>query len=136
MSQDPQPNNDLERKLLDAQEGRIEPQELIDALMAGEVFMPVYEKHQIAGFGASTKAKPLTLKDQDSGEEVLVLFTSPERAKEFVRDYPGYGGGLVTELPWILERLGVGYGITLNPGQELGMELEARALQQLVAGRH
>jgi hypothetical protein len=64
---------------------------------------------------------------------VLVLFTSPDRAKAFVRDYPGYGGGLVTDFHWILEQLGVGYGISLNPGQDLGMELEAQALRQLVA---
>jgi len=135
MSQDIEPKNELERKLLDAQEGRITPQELINALIAGEVFMPVYEKYQVGGFSASTQAKPLTLQDEESGKEVLVLFTSPDRAKAFVRDYPGYGGGLVIEFTWILERLGVGYGISLNPGQALGMELEARALQQLVAGR-
>lgn len=128
------PHNDLERQLIAAQEGRIGPDELIDTLLRSEVFMPVYEKHQIAGLQVSDKAKPLTL-NTDDGEEVLILFTSPERAKGFVKDFPGYGGGLVTEFSWILEKLGVGYGISLNPGLEVGMELEAQILQQMGAKR-
>ena len=96
MSQEFQPSNDLERVLLDTQEGRATPQQFIDTLMASEVFMPVYEKHQIGGFVTSHKAQPLTLQDEDSGSDVLVLFTGPERAKAFVRDYPGYEGGLAS----------------------------------------
>ncbi len=126
-----EPKNDLEQKLIDAQEGRITPQEFIDSLMGSEVFMPVYEKHQIEGFTASRQAKPLTLKDEDSGEEVLVLFTNPDRAKPFVQDYPGFEGGLVAEFTWVLEKLGVGYGIALNPGHEVGIDLGAEALQQM-----
>jgi len=126
------PHNDLERQLIAAQDGRIGPEELIDTLMRSEVFMPVYEKHQIGGLQVSSQAKPLIL-SSDDGEELL--FTSPERAKAFVADYPGYGGGLVTEFTWVLEKLGVGYGISLNPGLEIGMELEAHAVQQLGAAR-
>ncbi len=133
MTQDFEPNNDLERRLLDAQDGRIPPRELIEALLSSEVFMPVYEKHQIGGFAASKEAQPLTLKDEESGEEILVLFTSPDRAKAFVCDYPGYGGGLVAEFTWVLEKLGAGYGITLNPGHDVGIELGAEALRQLTA---
>ena len=134
MTQDFEPANDLERCLLDAQEGRVEPQQFIDTLMGSDVFMPIYEGQQIGGFAASSQAQPLTLKDEESGEEILVLFTSPERAKAFVRDYPGYGGGLVAEFTWVLEKLGVGFGITLNPGEAVGIELGAQALQQLTGG--
>lgn len=128
------PHNDLERQLIAAQEGQIGPDELIDTLLRSEVFMPVYEKHQIGGLQSSSQAKPLTLTTEE-GTEVLVLFTSPERAKGFVKDFPGYGGGLVTEFSWILEKLGVGYGISLNPGLEVGMEFEAHMLQEMVTGR-
>lgn len=130
------PSNDLERALVEAQAGRIPPQAFIEILMGSEVFMPVHEKYQIGGFGASQHAQPLVLKDPDSGAEVLVLFTNPERAKAFVKDYPGYGGGLVTEFTWILEKAGVGYGISLNPGLEVGLELEAEALSQLAQNAH
>jgi hypothetical protein len=99
-----------------------------------EVFMPIYEKQQIGGFAKSQQAQPLTLKDEESGEDVLILFTSPDRAKTFVRDYPGYGGGLVTEFTWVLEKLGVGYGIALNPGQAVGIDLAGATLKQLTDG--
>ncbi|MFZ0788138.1 MAG: SseB family protein [Chromatiaceae bacterium] len=62
---------------------------------------------------------------------MLVLFTSPERAKGFVADYPGYGGGLVADFTWILEKLDTGVAITLNPGLRFGIELEAQDLAQI-----
>lgn len=92
--------------------------------------MPIYEKHQIGGLQTDPKAKPLKITDE-AGGEVLVLFTSPERAKGFVRDFPGYSGGLVTELSWILEKLGIGYGIALNPGLPVGMDFEAQDVAQM-----
>jgi hypothetical protein len=130
MSADFKPQNDLERQLIAAQEGQIPPEVFIQTLLGSDVFMPVYEKHQIGGFTTDTKAQPLKVQSED-GEDVLVLFTSPDRAKSFVADYPGYGGGLVTELTWILEKLGIGYGITLNPSQEVGIDFQAQDVAQI-----
>jgi hypothetical protein len=129
------PQNDLERQLIAAQEGQIEPQAFIETLLGSEVFMPVYEKHQIIGFQTEDRARPLKIQT-DQGGEVLVLFTSPERAKEFVRDFPGYGGGLVAEFTWVLEKLGIGFGIALNPGLEYGMDFEAKDVAQIAAMHH
>ncbi len=92
--------------------------------------MPVYEKHQIGGLQTQQAAQPLKLTGEDGGE-VLVLFTSPERAKAFVKDYPGYGGGLVADFSWILEKLGVGYAISLNPGLPVGIDFAAEDLAQI-----
>jgi len=130
MSHDFKPQNDLERQLIAAQEGQIPPEAFIETLVGSEVFMPVYEKHQIVGFQAQQVAQPLKLKGEDGGE-VLVLFTSPERAKGFVAGHPGYGGGLVADFTWILEKLGIGYAITLNPGLPFGMEFEAQDVAQI-----
>lgn len=124
------PQNDLERQLIAAQEGGIPPESFIATLVGSEVFMPIYEKHQIGGLQTQQAAQPLKLNAED-GSEVLVLFTSPERAKTFVRDYPGYGGGLVVDFSWILEKLGIGFGISLNPGLPVGIELEAEDLAQI-----
>lgn len=124
------PQNDLERQLIATQEGQIPPEDFLRTLLGSEVFMPVYEKHQIGGLQTATKAKPLKLMD-DEGAEVLVLFTSPERAKAFVRDFPGYGGGLVADFTWILEKLGVGFGISLNPGLAVGIEFQAQDLADI-----
>ena len=62
---------------------------------------------------------------------MLVLFTSPERAKPFLAEFPGYEGGLLAEFTWVLERVGAGVGITLNPGEEVGIDLEANMVRQL-----
>lgn len=120
MSDDFTPQNDLERQLIAAQEGEFPPESFIQTLVGSEVFMPIYERHQIGGLQTQQAAQPLRLSGED-GSEVLVLFTSPERAKGFVRDYPGYGGGLVVDFTWILEKLGIGYGISLNPGLPVGI---------------
>jgi hypothetical protein len=135
MSADFVPQNDLERRLIAAQEGRIDPQDFIQTLLGSEVFMPIYEKHQIMGLQTEDRARPLKIQT-DEGGEVLVLFTSPERAKEFVRDFPGYGGGLVADFTWVLEKLGLGFGIALNPGLEYGMDFEAQDVAQIAALHH
>ena len=135
MSADFVPQNDLERRLIAAQEGRIEPQNFIQTLLGSEVFMPIYEKHQIMGLQTEDRARPLKIQT-DEGGEVLVLFTSPERAKEFVNDFPGYGGGLVADFTWVLEKLGLGFGIALNPGLEYGMDFEAQDVAQIAAMHH
>jgi hypothetical protein len=127
------PQNDLERQFLAAQEGCIPPEDFIRTLLGSEVFMPIFEKHQIGGLQTGgTTAQPLKL-TSDDGAEVLVLFTSPERAKAFVKDFPGYGGGLVTEFTWILDKLGIGYAVSLNPDQEVGMDFETQDVAQMAA---
>jgi hypothetical protein len=126
----PEIRNDLEQKLLDAQEGRLELDDFMNALFEAQLFMPVHEGRSVANIQVSNKAKPLSLR-ADDGTEVLVLFTSPERAKSFVKDYPGYEGGILTDLSWIFEHLGTGFGISLNPGHEIGLDLEPESVAQL-----
>lgn len=116
--------NELESLLAEMHEGRLAPEEFARRLLAQQFFMPVQdEKHQIAGFQRSTKATPLVVDDHE-GHRILVLFSSPDRAKEFLRPYRGYSGGLLTELSWVLRRMGEGVSISINPGQELGIDLD------------
>jgi hypothetical protein len=122
--------NELEQKLMAAQEGSLPESEFMHYLLEAQVFMPVRDSINIAGFTGSDKAIPLTLQTEVA-LEALVLFTSPERAKRFVQDYPGYEGGLLVEFKWVLERTGSGVGISLNPTWPVGMDLEAEMLQQL-----
>lgn len=93
---DSRPHNELESQLRAAQEGRIPPEASIEMLMGSEVSMPTYEKRQIGGLQIEATAWPLKLQN-DRGRGALALFASPERAKAFVKDFPGYGSGLVTE---------------------------------------
>jgi len=129
----PQAMNEAEALLVKALAGELEGDTFIQQLLEVTLFMPIYEKHQIGGLQPTSgdQAVPLTL-DDDTGNKVLILFTSPERAKTFVRDFPGYGGGLLAEFKWIIEKVGVGYGIAINPDhEELGIDLEVGMLQNL-----
>lgn len=122
--------NEVEEKLLAAQEGQMSSEAFMEYLMDTPVFMPVKDSIGIEGFTSSDKAIPLTLKTEDN-IEVLVLFTSPDRSKEFVQDFPGYDGGLLAEFKWILERAGTGIGISINPNWPVGIDLEPDMVQQL-----
>ena len=122
--------NELEKKLIQAQNGEIEGEDFLKEMLDMQVFMPILDKHSIAGFQESKQATPLSFKDDD-GSEMVVLFTSPERAKEFVKEYPGYDGGLLEDFKWVIEKIGGGYGVILNPGFEVGLELEADMLESL-----
>ena len=122
--------NELEQQLQDAQDGKLSSEDFLHYLMETQVFMPVKDSIGIAGFTSSDKAMPLTLRAEDD-TEVLILFTSPERAKDFVNDYPGYDGGLLAEFNWILERTGSGIGISINPDWPVGIDLEPEMVQQL-----
>jgi hypothetical protein len=125
-------HNDLETKLIAAQGGELDSSSFMHELLASQVFMPVEdETTQIQGFQRSSKANPLTLESED-GQNVLVLFTSPERAKPFLQDFPGYQGGLLTEFSWILERIGSGIAIALNPGFEVGIDFDADTVEQMI----
>ena len=122
--------NELEKNLLAAQEGQMASEAFMAYLMDTQVFMPIKDSIGIEGFTSSTSAIPLTLKSEDN-IEVLILFTSPERAKEFVQEFPGYEGGLLAEFSWVLERTGCGIGISINPNWPVGMDLEPEMVQQL-----
>ena len=128
------PQNELEKNLLSALEGALPGDDFISYLMDAQIFMPVAdEPDRIKGFQRSTRAQPLVLQD-DEGGQVLILFTSPERAREFVREFPAYGGGLLTEFSWVLRRIGTPARIALNPGHEAGFDMDAEMVAALMAG--
>ena len=122
--------NEVEEKLLSAQEGQLTSEALMEYMMDAQLFMPVKDAIGIEGFTSSDKAVPLTLKTEDN-IEVLILFTSPDRSKEFLQEFPGYDGGLLAEFKWVLERTGSGIGISINPDWPVGMDLEPEMIQQL-----
>jgi hypothetical protein len=122
--------NELEQKLVAAQEGQLSSEEFMAYLLDTQVFMPVRDSIGIEGFTGSDKAIPLTLKTEDD-IEILILFTSPDRAKTFLQDFPGFEGGLLTEFKWVLERAGNGVGISINPNWPVGMDMEPEMVRQL-----
>jgi hypothetical protein len=132
MGQEFKPHNDLEQQMLDAQQNRLDSEAFMQQLLDHQLFMPVQdEATEIQGFQRSTKAQPLTL-DAEDGTRVLILFTSPERAKSFLQDYPDYQGGLLSEFSWVLERIGSGIAIAINPGFEVGLDLDTDSVTHLI----
>ena len=132
-----EPKNELERKLLAAIEGDLPPEDFMRELLAQQIFIPVKDDkdHGIAGFQSTTKATPLVVEDDD-GQKILVLFTSPERAKQFLAGTPGYGGGLLADFSRIVERMEPGFAITVNPDIDMGMDIEPEhvaTMMQLLA---
>jgi hypothetical protein len=128
-----EPRNDIERLLAEMLAGTVEPEDFARRLMAMQVFMPVKdEKHQIAGFQRTTQAEPLVLEDDD-GNRALIVFTGPDRAKDFLADFPDYGGGLLTEFVWIVRRMSDDIGIALNPGMEAGFDFDPGMVAMLAA---
>lgn len=116
-------DNKVEKLITKAMAGEMEVDAFMSELMVAEIFMPVRDKYEINGLQLSEKAVPLT-SETEAGEKTLILFTNPELAKNYVKDFPRYGGGLLTNLEWIIENLGNGFGISINPNsEELGMDL-------------
>jgi hypothetical protein len=127
--------NDLEHKLLAAQEGRLDIDAFMDELLKAQLFLPMLDNAAGGLIQRSTHGQPLAL-DAKGGARVLVLFTSPDRARSFVKDYPGYEGGILTDLHWVFDHLGMGFGIALNPGWEVGLDLEPDMVAQLAQRSH
>jgi hypothetical protein len=127
------PHNDLEEQLMAVHSGTVEVGDFVARLLNEQVFMPVRdEKHAIAGFQRTTQAEPMVIEDED-GNQVMVVFTSPERAKPFLEYFPDYKGGLLTEFSWVLKKIGGGFPLALNPGWEIGLDFDAEMVASLIA---
>jgi len=123
--------NELEKQLHAAQVGETSSDIFMKQLLAAQVFMPVKDEPTIGGIQRSTHAQPLVVQD-DSGASALILFSSPERAKYFLdAHYPDFKGGLLTEFTWVLDKMEPGFGIMINPGDDLGIDIEPELVQQL-----
>ena len=129
-----EPRNEVEQQLAAAQDGSVSGEDFMHYLLGAQLFMPVQdESHGIKGFQRNDKAVPLTLESEE-GTPVLILFTSPERAKPFLADFPDFTGGLLAEFSWILERVGSGFGVAINPGWAVGIDMDPDMVDQ-IAGR-
>jgi hypothetical protein len=133
-AQDIEAKNELEKKLLAAINGELPGEDFMNELLTQQVFIPIKDDKDsgIQGFQHTTKATPLVVNDED-GRSILVLFTSPERAKAFLVDVPGYSGGLLADFAWIVERMESGFAIAVNPGLELGMDIEPNDVTHMLA---
>jgi len=127
------PQNELETQLMAALDGSMPGEEFIRLLPDAQVFMPIQDEvHSIKGFQRTTKAQPLLVADE-TGQQVLIVFTSPGRAKNFVKDHPGFGGGLLTEFSWVLRKMDRPMSIALNPGYDTGFDMDEEMVAEVMA---
>lgn len=133
-TQEIETKNELEQKLLAAMNGELSSEDFMQEMLTQQVFIPIKDDKDsgIKGFQHTTKATPLVIQD-DAGHNILVLFTSPERARDFLVDVPDYSGGLLADFSWIVERMEPGFAIAVNPGLELGMDIEPDDVTQMLA---
>ena len=123
------PTNDIEHKLVDAQEGRLSSEDFMQELLEATVFLPVYDD-SANGDELSNQARPISIQLED-GTEIMVVFTNPERAKDFLQQAPGESGGILETFRWIVEHAGTNVGISINPGWEFGLDIEPQMVAQL-----
>ena len=123
------PKTDIEHKLVDAQEGRLSSEDFMQELLGATMFLPVYDD-TISGIQRSDKAQPISIELED-GTVIMVIFTSPERAKDFLDQAPGESGGILESFRWIVEHAGTGVGISINPGWDFGLDIEPEMVAQL-----
>lgn len=123
------PTTDIEQKLVDAQEGRLSSEVFMEELLNATLFLPVYDD-SASDLQASDKAQPVSIELED-GTPILVVFTSPERAQDFLNEVPGKTGGILESFRWIVEHAGTGIGISINPGWDFGLDIEMEMVAQL-----
>jgi hypothetical protein len=127
------PRSNVEILLVQMADGQLEAEDFARRLIDLEVFMPIKDdKHQIMGFQTSTQAQPLVVQDEDGGQ-VMVTFSAPERAKDFLAEFPGYSGGLLAEVSWIVRRMSAGVGLSINPGLEVGFDFDPEMIAMLAS---
>ena len=129
-----EPKSELEKKLLAAMSGELSSEDFMRLLMTEQIFIPIRDEPDsgIKGFQRTTKGTPLVIEDDD-GMKILVLFTSPDRAKDFLAEFPDYGGGLLADFKWIVERMAAGFAISVNPGMELGIDIEPEIVTEMLS---
>lgn len=132
-AQEIEAKNELEHKLVAAMRGELSSDDFMREMLAQQIFIPIKDDKDsgIQGFQHTTRATPLVIQDEE-GQSILVLFTSPERAKDFLVDVPGYSGGLLADFSWIVERMEPGFAISVNPGLELGMDIDPNDVTHMI----
>lgn len=123
------PSTEIEHKLVAAQQGRLSSEDFMQALLEATLFLPVYDD-SAAGIELSDKARPISIRLEDD-TEIMVVFTSPERAGEFLDQAPGQTAGILESFRWIVEHAGSGVGISINPGWDFGLDIEPEMVARL-----
>lgn len=123
------PLNDLELRLMQAQDGTLAAPEFLDSLLADQVFV-LLDKAVEADGEWDESINPLVL-TSESNEPMFAIFSAVERATPWSEQLPQFENALQVEMRWLLTAMSDGVGIVLNPGFDIGMEMIPDAVVQL-----
>jgi hypothetical protein len=125
------PLNDLERALALTQSGQLPVPELMQTLLASQVFV-LLDKDPGPGLAWDNTAVPLILRNA-AGSPMLAIFTAPERSSTWPSQLPAFAYGLLVSFSWLLKGIASGVGVVVNPGLSIGMEVPAFGVDALRA---
>lgn len=128
--------NPLEEILLEAQEGRVPPAQLFEALFASQVIVLI---NQDPGPGGQwTDETSLMILNSASGIPVIAMFSSLGRSSMWPDQSGEFQYALEVDFGWLLNGVMEGVGIVLNPGSTVGVEMAPELvvkLQESLAAR-
>jgi len=78
--------------------------------------------------GDAKKVTPLTI-ETEAGS-AYAIFSSPNRAKTMLEQFPDYENGMLVDFKWLLDQAAPNLGLSLNPGLELGIDIAPEMLKQ------
>jgi hypothetical protein len=129
MMSDFKPNNLLEEKLLAMYRKEVKINEFLEMLLDSQVIILADRDVDISG--PNMNFNPLAI-TSPMGYNVLVTFSSIERAKAALSNYPEYKYAVAVDTSWFLLGAYENTGFALNPGWPLGFELPPEGLQQFL----
>jgi hypothetical protein len=124
-----QPANDLEVTLMRAQARELRVADLIGQLLESQVVILLDRPLPDSGLWDEA-ITPLVLTNQ-SGNRVLAMFTSPDRAVDVASNFPHHSYALLTDFKWVLRGVAPGVGIVVNPGWTVGLEMPPDGVARL-----
>jgi hypothetical protein len=113
------PKNALETALLDAKHGQTSIFNFLKMLVESDVYMLSSTEVNSDGTGF----RPLLF--DRGGDTMMSVFTARERASAFADEVPYC---LTMKGHELLQRIPTGFGIVINPGIEVGMEIPSSGI--------
>ena len=114
----PDPNFALEQAIVDARDGLITGERLLEVFRQGQVFVLNHSAEELAPFTFLKNGSP----------SLVGVFTRPEFAKDFTE---GVEHSMFIAVDSLIAQMNSGFGIVVNPGSQQPWELGAEILDEL-----
>ncbi|MDV3467540.1 SseB family protein [Stenotrophomonas sp. C3(2023)] len=121
--------NDLEVRLLQAQDGTLTAQAFLDGLLTESVIV-LLDKPVAEDSEWDDATTPLVLTNE-AEQPMFAVFTAVDRARPWAEQLEQFENALQVEFQWLVGAMAEGVGIVLNPGFDVGMEIVPEAMAQL-----